>query len=299
MALYLFFLAYYDTSSLSAVSLFIIAVLEKCYKPCASNVFTIIMVVFILKLVLTPILITGATLAGRRWGPSVSGWLVGLPLTSGPVSFFLALQQGNLFATHAALGTLTGLVSVALYCLIYAWLSLRFHWLLCWLSSWGAFFLSTFVLEQLHLPLIIAFLIVIVALSLTFILWPQQEIKSNDADTPAWDLSLRIVLATVFVLLLTGIAPLLGPLLSGLLTPLPILSTILAVFAHRLYGASPARHVLRGVIIGVFAFAVFFLLIAVLLPVASIALTFVCAIFGALCTQGLSMVLIRRRIIRI
>ncbi len=257
------------------------------------------MFIFVLKLVLTPILITGATLAGRRWGPSVSGWLVGLPLTSGPVSFFLALQQGNVFAAHAALGTLTGLVSVAFYCLTYSWLSLRFHWPLCWFSSWGMFFLSTFVLEQLHLPLLLTFLIVVVALSLTFIFWPQQEAKSNDANTPAWDLPLRIVIATAFVLLLTGIAPLLGPLLSGLLTPLPILSTILAVFAHRLYGASPARHVLRGVIIGVFAFAIFFLIIAALLPVVSITLTFVCAIAAALCTQGLSLVLIRRRIIRI
>ena len=257
------------------------------------------MVIFVLKLVLTPILISGATLAGRRWGPSVSGWLVGLPLTSGPVSFFLALQQGKLFAAHAAQGTLTGLVSVALYCLTYAWLSLRFNWLLCWLISWGIFFLSTFVLEQLHLLLAIEFLIVIMSLLLTFILWPQQEDKNSSADIPVWDLPLRIVIATAFVLLLTSTATLLGPLLSGLLTPLPILSTILAVFAQRLYGASPARHVLRGVIIGVFAFAIFFLIIATLLPVVNVALTFVCAIFGALCTQSLSLLLIRRRIIRI
>jgi hypothetical protein len=31
-----------------------------------------------LKLVLTPTLIGAASLAGRRWGPAVSGWLVGL-----------------------------------------------------------------------------------------------------------------------------------------------------------------------------------------------------------------------------
>ena len=34
----------------------------------------------ILKVVVTPILIAAASLAGRRWGQSVSGWLVGLPL---------------------------------------------------------------------------------------------------------------------------------------------------------------------------------------------------------------------------
>ncbi len=62
----------------------------------------------ILKLVLTPVLIGAASLAGRRWGPAVSGWLVGLPLTSGPITFFLALSHGATFAAAAAVGTLTG-----------------------------------------------------------------------------------------------------------------------------------------------------------------------------------------------
>ena len=43
-----------------------------------------------LKLVLTPLLIGMASVAGRRWGPVVSGWLIGLPLTSAPVVLFLA-----------------------------------------------------------------------------------------------------------------------------------------------------------------------------------------------------------------
>ena len=44
----------------------------------------------VLKLVLTPTLIGTASLAGRRWGPAVSGWLVGFPFTSAPVALFLA-----------------------------------------------------------------------------------------------------------------------------------------------------------------------------------------------------------------
>jgi hypothetical protein len=38
----------------------------------------------LLKVVVTPALIASATLAGRRWGERLSGWLVGLPLTSLP-----------------------------------------------------------------------------------------------------------------------------------------------------------------------------------------------------------------------
>ena len=64
----------------------------------------------LLKLILTPLLLGGVTLAGRKFGPTVSGWLVGLPLTSGPVSFFLALEQGTKFAARAARA---GLLAVA------------------------------------------------------------------------------------------------------------------------------------------------------------------------------------------
>ncbi len=54
-----------------------------------------------LKLAATPLLIGAATLAGRRWGQAIGGWLVGLPLTSGPIALFLALDHGTQFAARA------------------------------------------------------------------------------------------------------------------------------------------------------------------------------------------------------
>lgn len=58
-----------------------------------------------MKLVVTPLLIGGVTLAGRRWGEHMGGWLVALPLTSGPVASFLAAliaQAGTMFALPRA-----------------------------------------------------------------------------------------------------------------------------------------------------------------------------------------------------
>ena len=74
-----------------------------------------------LKLILTPVLIGTASLAGRRWGPAVSGWLVALPLTSAPIVFFLARTHGLAFATAVAIGTLAGAISQAAFCLIYSY----------------------------------------------------------------------------------------------------------------------------------------------------------------------------------
>ena len=47
--------------------------------------------VFILKLILVPALIAGVTLAGRRWGPAVAGWLSAFPVVAGPILLVMAL----------------------------------------------------------------------------------------------------------------------------------------------------------------------------------------------------------------
>src|SRR5712691_2804961 len=96
-----------------------------------------------LKLVLTPALIGAASLAGRRWGPAVSGWLVGLPFTSAPVALFLAIDHGPSFAAAAALGTLAGTISQTLFALAYGWLALRYRWPSALAASCAAFALST------------------------------------------------------------------------------------------------------------------------------------------------------------
>ncbi|MGH7421072.1 MAG: hypothetical protein ACREI4_05540, partial [Candidatus Rokuibacteriota bacterium] len=88
-----------------------------------------------LKLVVTPALIGAATLVGRRWGQSIGGWLVGLPLTTGPVAFFIALDQGEPFAATAALGSLGGAAAEAAFCVAYGWVGLRAGWPLALLAG--------------------------------------------------------------------------------------------------------------------------------------------------------------------
>src|SRR5947207_13258799 len=96
------------------------------------------MTTFLFKLIVVPLLIGGVSLAGRRWGPSVSGWLVGLPLTSAPVVLFLAIDQGTAFAAAAAQAIMIGLISVGLFCLTYSWLARRYDWLPTMLLGWLA-----------------------------------------------------------------------------------------------------------------------------------------------------------------
>src|SRR5260370_4639912 len=110
-----------------------------------------------INLLLTPMLVGVMSPVGRRWGPAVSGWFVGLPLTSGPITLYLALDQGTAFAARAAQGTLLGLISVASFCLAFSWLSLRAGWLGGLLAGWGVVFFPSLVFDPVSLSPFISF----------------------------------------------------------------------------------------------------------------------------------------------
>jgi len=103
-----------------------------------------------------------------------------------------------------------------------------------------------------------------------------------------------MLVATVFVLALTSAAPALGSRLSGLLSPFPVYAAVLCVFAHRLQGIAAAIAVMRGLLLGLFSFAVFFAVLAFLLEPGGVALAFAIAIAGALVIQAGSLVAGRR-----
>lgn len=80
----------------------------------------IVMIIFLIKLIAAPLLLALATLAARRWGTVLGGILIGLPLISGPISVFLAIENGAGFAVETARGALAGTVALAVFTCVYA-----------------------------------------------------------------------------------------------------------------------------------------------------------------------------------
>ena len=250
--------------------------------------------VLALKLVLTPVLIGAASLAGRRWGSSVGGWLVGIPFTSAPIAFFLALDPGPAFAAAAAAGIMAGTASQAAFCLAYSWVAQRQGWAASLAGATAAFAGATVLLNGVIMPAPGLFVVMTLVLVVALFLMPGDSKRQADhVSFPAWDIPARIVVATLFVVALTSIAPLLGARLAGLLAPFPLYGSVLAIFAHRLEGTGAAVGVLRGLLLGLFSFASFFLVLALLLP-SSIAVAFGAAIAVGICVQGMSLLAGRR-----
>lgn len=250
----------------------------------------------LLKVLVTPAIIGTASLAGRRWGHSISGWLIALPLTTGPITFFLALSHGPAFAASAAAGTLAGGISQAAFVTAYSQLAWRWKWPYALAAAILGFAVCTVALEWVTFPVVPLFAVIFLVFMLVLRALPRQPDPNEVTDTlpPRWDIPLRMLIATLFVLLITAAAPSLGARLTGLLAPFPLFTTILAAFAHHQAGPAAAIKVLRGLMMGLFSYASFFFVLAILLVRAGVGLAFAVAILTVVTMQGISLWLLRR-----
>jgi hypothetical protein len=258
----------------------------------------------ILKLLIVPPFIAGVSLAGRRWGPSIGGWLIGLPLNASVIVFFIALDNGNAFASRTAQASLLGTVSVALFCLSYAGASpLLGKWYWAVTVGWLVFFASTYGLEGVSVPVIVGFPIVAVSLLIVrrLMLKPPGQVladaskKVTNKQFTGWDIPLRMVTATALVFVITETASELGPQLSGLLSPFPVYATIMASFTQHLEGEAAAVRLLLGLVTGLFTFATFFLVLGTTIEPFGIGASFGLAIAVSLTLHFCTLKLMRVR----
>jgi hypothetical protein len=252
------------------------------------------MTIFFIKLFITPLLISSATLAGRRWGSIVNGLLVGLPLTTGPISLFLAHEYGLEFAGKAAAGNMAGQISMCVFCLTYSLTARKSGWILSAFTAVSAFLLATLVLNQFAWRLWLAFVILLMVIALVARLIPHCLLSTSISAPPKWDLPARTIAATTFVILLTTFASVLGPQLSGLISTFPIYGVVFAAFTHSQQGAIAASNLLRGIVLGSLSYAFFFLIVGGCLSNLGAPLTYILALFAAVSTSSMLYIFTRR-----
>lgn len=236
--------------------------------------------VLALKLFLVPVLIYLVTLAGRRWGPLVAGWLSAFPIVAGPILFTLSIEQGAAFAAHAAEGTLLAVVAILVFSLAYAWACICHGVAVSMLLALLAYGLAVAALQALRLPLGVAFLLVWCALLLAGRLFPALPLEAGGARRD--DLPWRMLAAAALVLLVTAGATRLGARLSGFFAMFPVMSTVLVGFAHACAGRASAVALLRGMVAGYFGFSVFCVTLAMQLRQAGAGAAFALALGCAL-----------------
>ena len=250
--------------------------------------------ILLFKLLLVPTLIAGITLAGRRWGPAVAGWLSAFPVVAGPILFFIAMEQGAPFAADAAVGTLSALLAIVAFGLGYAWAATRFNWAGSLVAAFAAYWVGVAVVATLAPGLAWSVAIAAVTLAIAPQLFPVAPALPPSTGQHANDLLFRMVAAALLVFGVTHFSSSLGAQLSGVFALFPVMSSVLVAFSHRNSGAPFAIHLLRGMVLGFISFAIFCTVLAVALPVFGTAVAFGLAVAAAVIAQAFTRLTLQR-----
>lgn len=235
----------------------------------------------VLRLVLPPLTVLAAGWLQRRVGPRLSGRLVGLPLTSGPLVLVLLLAQGTPVAVTAAQGVLAGQLMVVGFTATYA-LGTRSSvrprvTLVAALAVVVVLGLTAHVVLR-HAPWPVGLLVVPAAL-LALRAWRPESEPGAAAGPTLPQLAVRAGVTGTLVATLSGSARWIGAGLSGVLASVPLVIAVVSPGTHRHSGSSAARSMLRGTLTVVPGTATFAATLAVALVHGPL-LAFACALLA-------------------
>lgn len=236
----------------------------------------------LLRLALVPAAVWAASLAARRWGHGISGYLGGLPMIGGPITLFLALDLGPEFAARSALFTLAAIVGQGAHLLAFAYAARAGRWPLALASGWSAFALASLAVSMLPLSPLAALAMAGLALLAAWRWLPREKGHALAPAIPPLELRLRLVAAFALAALILWSAPIFGPVASGILLSVPVTGSIMPPFTLALYGQDALARLLRGFVVGLSGFTAFFAVLATTLASWGIAPAFAAALGSAL-----------------
>ena len=248
-----------------------------------------------LKLLLVPLFLGLISLAGKRFGPSIAGWLAGLPVVVGPILLLLSLENGTAFAGEAARFTLASVFTAIAYGVAYSWAARSHGWgisLVCGLVAW---LFAAVLVANIPFTLGGAAMLALATLLVAPSVYPRVVTVEKAAALPGSELFLRMFLGALLTLAVTTLSQSVGTTWSGVASLAPILTPVISVFMHRRSGGIYAIVMLTALARGLYSLAAFCFMVAWQLEALGTARTFALAAAVALILQGATLLLQRRR----
>ncbi|USG60368.1 hypothetical protein NBZ79_14445 [Sneathiella marina] len=211
------------------------------------------MMMIFIKIVVTSAIVLGLSWLSERVGPRIAGIFAGLPLGIAVSLFFMGVEQGPEFASSASLSALGGLGASLVFCYVY-W---KFSSLL---GAWNAVLTSVisitvFLLVAAALGLLPQNRWILTAVTVTITgiaIFLFRDIGKNDAGsrkevkvTPTM-LVIRAAVATAILLIITGLANVIGEKWAGLLSGFPITLYPVLLIVHVTYSKEEAHGIIKG-----------------------------------------------------
>ena len=245
-----------------------------------------------LKLTLVPFFLLSVSMSGKWWGPSIAGWLAGLPVVAGPILYLLVLEHGPGFGARAATLSLSAVLASEAFNFAYAWICRRRSWPIALGAALGTWFVAACLLSLLPVSPVWAVCVALIAVLFGQSFLPRSSAVAAGAPLRRADLAGRMLAGAALTLVVTTLSGRVGATWSGLLAVFPLLGIVLSVSSHRAHGPAFVMSLLRGMVLGRFSFAAFCLFLSLVLPHQAATTSFLeaaaLAMFVQWCTRRLT-----------
>lgn len=217
----------------------------------------------LLRLLLVPAAVWAASLAARRWGHTVSGYLGGLPFIGGPITLYLALDHGAAFAAQSAMVTLAAILGQAAHLMAFAHAARALRWPAALAAGWASYAAVAIAVAYLPLTPGLALALALAGLAAAWRWLPRPRAQATLPTIPAAELRLRLLAAFGLAVAILWSAKAFGAVVSGVLLSVPVTGSIMPLFTLALYGPDAVARLMRGFVVGLTGFTAFFFTIAV------------------------------------
>lgn len=232
------------------------------------------MLILCIKLLLVPSLLAAVTLAARRWGGNVAGWLGSFPIVAGPVLLVVSLEHGTRFGAVAAEAALAAVGPTMLFLVLYARLSAGRRWWATLLLAYFAWGVAVAVVTLAPAGLGAAAGIGVSGLVIARLLVRVPPGPTSLEIPHRLELPARMLVGVLLTFVSSAMAATLGPRFGGYIAVFPLVASVVASFSHALHGRDSAVRFLAGMIRGMSSVAAFCLALALLLPRTSLGVAF-------------------------
>lgn len=209
----------------------------------------------VLKMAVTGLFVTLATVVAERLGPTVGALVATLPVSAGPVYVFLALDHDAAFISASAVASLALNAITAIYVTIYVLLAQRRT---MWISvslALAVWLPAALVLGSIQWAAWSAFILNLVVFTLCFfIVEPFTFVPMPSATRPWYDFAVRSGMVALLVAAVVMLSFRIGPTGSGVLAVFPVIYTSIMVILHHRVGGPATAAVLANAIPGLAGF---------------------------------------------
>jgi hypothetical protein len=221
-------------------------------------------------------MVLGLSFLAERAGPRVAGILSGYPLGTAILLYFIAVEQGIKFASESAVYAMPGLIATLAFLYGYFHASRRLVTLpvipqivLSSLSAFIVYFAVSWLFQLTSMTLTQAAIILLGAIFVALVLFRKIEnVKIlNRVRVTKRVVFFRAGLASIIVLIISGLAALIGPRWSGILSGFPVALYPTMIILHFSYGAAPVHTLVRNFPRGMGALWTYVLAVSLTYPV--------------------------------